>query len=100
MGTGKGTMKLSPTQADALQKALESASRCRSFASKAQALGLPVLAEFLREAVHIIEVGVDHQHRAFRENAMQQPEQKILDRIAIEKQTNALADAIARRGLP
>jgi len=87
---------LTPAQVEALQKARESASRCSTFASKAQALGLPVLAEFLREAVHILQAGVDQQERAFRANALQQPEQKVIDK---DTQADVIADTIKRRGL-
>jgi len=88
--------KLTDPQKQALDAAQTAVARCNAMALKVEALGLPVLAAFLREASCMIRVGIDYQERAFRDNALLQPAQRVLDP---EKQADAIAAAIQRKGL-
>lgn len=82
-----------------LVKAQESIFKCRAFAIKAKALGLPVLASFLNESATVIGHGIELQERALRDNTLLEPAE---ERQAIQdesKQAQILADTMKRRGL-
>jgi len=66
-------------QKETLDKATESAVRLMRFARKAEAQGLPILAQWLKDASVGCQAGVDFQKRALGDNLSTQTEQKVID---------------------
>lgn len=88
---------MTPDQKDTLAKASESAVRLMRFARKAEAQGLPVLAQWLKDASVGCQAGVDFQVRALGDNLATQTEKTVVDSEPNPKQADVIADTIQRR---
>lgn len=101
-------------QQEAIDKACKAALSLKSQADKARSLGLSVLEQWLREASVGCQAGADFQVRAVGDNLSTQTARVVVDREAAkkaddvtrspmieggEKQADAIADAMKRRGL-
>ena len=100
-------------QQEAISKARAAALALKSQADRARSLGLPVLEQWLRDASVGCQAGADFQVRAMGDNLQNQTERVVVDnkpnepeadvtadgRFVKEKQANATADTLKRRGL-
>ncbi len=86
-------------QQEAISKARAAALALKSQADKARSLGLTVLEQWLRDASVGCQAGADFQVRAMGDNLSTQTERVVVDSKPNEKQADATADAMKRRGL-